>query len=155
MESMQQPQSELLAELKETLYEQPATVGQRFLNYLIDVFFFYVIIIALSAVAGIVVGAAAIEGETLFGMSPLMQYLFIYTILVAMYTFFETMAKGRTIGKMVTKTRAVRSDGSPLTFNDALKRSLVRIIPFEPLSAFGGFPWHDKWTNTKVIKENN
>jgi uncharacterized RDD family membrane protein YckC len=155
MEYPQQTGSELLAELKETLYEQPATVGQRFLNYMIDLFFFYVIIIALSAIAGMVLGSIIAENETLFGMSLLLQYLLIYTVLVATYTFFETITKGRTIGKMVTKTRAVRSDGTPLTFNDALMRSLVRIIPFEPLSAFGGHPWHDNWTNTKVIKDNN
>jgi len=133
----QQSGSELLAELKETLYEQPATVGQRFLNYIIDIFFFYVILIALAAIAGLVLGSVIGENETLFGMSLMLQYLLIYTVLVATYTFFEAITKGRTIGKMVTKTRAVRSDGTPLTFNDALKRSLVRIIPFEPLSAFG------------------
>ena len=155
MEYPQQSGSELLAELKETLYEQPATVGQRFLNYIIDIFFFYVILIALAAIAGLVLGSVIGENETLFGMSLMLQYLLIYTVLVATYTFFEAVAKGRTIGKMVTKTRAVRSDGTPLTFNDALKRSLVRIIPFEPLSAFGGHPWHDNWTNTKVIKDNN
>jgi uncharacterized RDD family membrane protein YckC len=155
MDYTQQPHSELLTELKENLYEQPATVGQRFLNYLIDVFFFYVIIIALSAIAGLLIGFGYIEGNAVFGISVLLEYLLIYTVLIAMYTFFETVAKGRTIGKMVTKTRAVKSDGSALTFNDALKRSLIRIIPFEPLTAFGGNPWHDKWTETKVIKDVN
>ncbi len=155
MENIDTPQSELYTELKQTLYEQPATVGQRFLNYLIDIFFYYVIIIALSAIAGIFLSDDNIDSATLFGMSLMLQYLMIYTILVAMYTFFETVTKGRTIGKMVTKTRAVRLDGSTLSFNDALKRSLIRIIPFEPLSAFGGNPWHDKWSDTKVIKENN
>jgi uncharacterized RDD family membrane protein YckC len=151
----QQPHSELLAELKENLYEEPATVAQRFLNYLIDILFFYVIIIALSAIAGFIIGMGFIEGDTLFGMSVMLEYLLIYSVFVAMYAFFETVARGRTIGKMVTKTRAIKTDGSPLTFNDALKRSLIRIVPFEPFTAFGGNPWHDKWTGTKVIKDVN
>ncbi len=88
-------------------------------------------------------------------MNTLLQYLISYTIYVAYYAFFETLTKGRTIGKMVTKTRAVRLDGTPINFNDALKRSLVRIIPIEAFSAFGGNPWHDRWTNTKVIRDVN
>jgi hypothetical protein len=32
-----------------------------------------------------------------------------------------------------------------------LLRTLCRIVPFEPFSAFGGHPWHDKWTRTYVI----
>ena len=155
MDYTQQPHSELLAELKENLYEEPATVAQRFLNYLIDILFFYVIIIALSAIAGLIIGMGFIEGDTLFGMSVMLEYLLIYSVFVAMYAFFETVARGRTIGKMVTKTRAIKTDGSPLTFNDALKRSLIRIVPFEPFTAFGGNPWHDKWTGTKVIKDVN
>jgi uncharacterized RDD family membrane protein YckC len=88
-------------------------------------------------------------------MPVLVQYLLTYTLLVGLYTFLETVTKGRTIGKMVTKTRAITEDGSTISFSDALKRSLIRCIPFEPFSAFSGRPWHDKWSNTKVIRENN
>jgi len=155
MENLAIPQSELFAELRENLYEQPATVGQRFMNYLIDVFIFYLVLFVLGAVAGLFLGDAFAEGETLFGMPLLLQYLVIYILLVGLYTFLETATNGRTIGKMVTKTRAIREDGSNVNFNDALKRSLIRCIPFEQLSAFNGRPWHDRWSNTKVIRENN
>jgi len=155
MENLAIPQSELFAELRENLYEQPATVGQRFMNYLIDVFIFYLVLFMLGAVAGLFLGDAFAEGETLFGMPLLLQYLFIYILLIGLYTFLETVTKGRTIGKMVTKTRAIREDGANVNFNDALKRSLIRCIPFEQFSAFGGRPWHDRWSNTKVIRENN
>jgi uncharacterized RDD family membrane protein YckC len=155
MEISQQPHSELLAELSESLYEQPASVGQRFLNYLIDIIFFYIIVIALTAVAVISFGEFILQEDNSTGMSALLQYLISYTIYVATYTFFETVTNGRTIGKMVTKTRAVKLDGSAISFNDALKRSLVRIIPVEAFSAFGGNPWHDRWTDTKVIREVN
>ena len=155
MENLAIPQSELFAELKENLYEQPATVGQRFINYLIDIFIFYLAIIVLGAIAAFIVGDIDVEEETLFGMPVLVQYLLTYTLLVGLYTFLETVTKGRTIGKMVTKTRAITEDGSTISFSDALKRSLIRCIPFEPFSAFSGRPWHDKWSNTKVIRENN
>jgi len=25
-------------------------------------------------------------------------------------------------------------------------------VPLEALSAFGGHPWHDRWTKTRVVK---
>ena len=155
MEISQQPHSELLAELRETLYEQPASVGQRFLNYVIDIIFFYIIVIALTAIAALTFGEFILDEGNSTGMPALLQYVISYTIYVATYTFFETVTRGRTIGKMVTKTRAVRLDGSAISLHDALKRSLVRIIPIEAFSALGGNPWHDSWTDTKVIRENN
>jgi len=155
MENLTIPQSELFAELRENLYEQPATVGQRFINYLIDIFIFYLVIFVLGAVAGLMLGDVEAEGETLFGMPVLIEYLLIYALLIGLYTFLETATKGRSIGKIITKTRAIREDGSNVNFNDALKRSLIRCIPFEQFSAFGGRPWHDRWSNTKVIRENN
>ena len=153
MENVQQPQSELFNELKETLYEQPATGGQRFLNYIIDIIFFYVVVIALTTIAVLIIGDDVLN-ENSSGISSLLEYLISYTIYVGLYTFFETTTRGRTIGKMVTKTRAVKMDGGTLSFNDALKRSLVRIIPIDAFSALAGSPWHDRWTDTKVIKEN-
>ena len=155
MENLAIPQSELFAELKENLYEQPATVGQRFINYLIDIFIFYLAIIVLAAIAAFIVGDIDVEEGTLFGMPVLVQYLMTYTLLVGLYTFLETVTKGRTIGKMVTKTRAITAEGSTISFSDAFKRSLIRCIPFEQFSAFGARPWHDRWSNTKVIRENN
>ena len=153
MENVQQPQSELFNELKETLYEQPASGGQRFLNYIIDIIFFYVVVIALTTIAVLIIGDDVLN-ENSSGISSLFEYLISYTIYVGLYTFFETTTRGRTIGKMVTKTRAVKIDGGTLSFNDALKRSLVRIIPIDAFSALAGSPWHDRWTDTKVIKEN-
>ena len=65
---------------------------------------------------------------------------------------FEKLFKGYTVGKLITGTRAIREDGKELTFKNAILRSLSRMVPFEPFSAFGGSPWHDRWTKTRVIK---
>ena len=59
--------------------------------------------------------------------------------------------KGRSIGKFITGTKAVNADGSDMRVETILLRSLSRVVPFEPFSAFGGHPWHDKWTRTHVI----
>lgn len=67
------------------------------------------------------------------------------------YTLCEKFFKGQTLGKLITKTRAIRNDGEELTFKDAFVRSLCRLVPFEPFSGFGD-PWHDTWTKTMVVK---
>jgi hypothetical protein len=45
--------------------------------------------------------------------------------------------------------------GEPLTFGKVLGRTFARIVPFEMFSALGDRPWHDGWTDTRVIKEKS
>lgn len=125
-----------------------ATTGQRFVNYLIDVFIFNII-------AGFIKGAFSI-GANMFNVynsySILLTNLFIsYVIFVVLYFLFELGLKGRTIGKFVTGTKAINIDGSEMDAKTILIRSLCRIVPFEPFSAFGGHPWHDTWSKTCVV----
>ena len=68
------------------------------------------------------------------------------------YTFCEKVFKGYTLGKLITGTKAIREDGLELNFKDAILRSLARLVPFEPFSAFSYRPWHDRWTKTMVVK---
>jgi uncharacterized RDD family membrane protein YckC len=75
-------------------------------------------------------------------------------IFVVLYFLCELGLKGRTIGKFVTGTKAVNIDGSEMDPKTVLIRSLCRIVPFEPFSAFGGHPWHDTWSKTCVIDIN-
>jgi hypothetical protein len=51
---------------------------------------------------------------------------------------------------MITGTKAVNHDGSNISAKTAFLRTLCRLVPFEPFSAFG-IPWHDSWTHTHVI----
>lgn len=62
------------------------------------------------------------------------------------YVAFEYGLKGKTLGKYFTRTRAVRQDGTSMTFTQTLERSLIRIVPMEPFSFLGGnvlAGWHD------------
>ena len=136
---------------------QYASTGQRFLNYFIDNL---ILQYGLSFVSGILVALVfeplnpgLLDRMTTNGTSEYWLFLFIILVLnyILYYPLCEKLFHGRTIGKLVTGTKAVKEDGSPLSFKDALLRSLVRMVPFEPLSGFGT-PWHDSWTNTTVIK---
>ena len=136
---------------------QFASTGQRFLNWLIDNIFMQY---GLSLLTGILVGLVfqEIAPDLLVRMiteGTTEYYVFIFIVgyvnYVLYYTLCEKLFNGRTLGKLITGTKAVRLDGSPLTFRNALLRSLSRLVPFEPLSGFGT-PWHDSWTDTTVIK---
>lgn len=155
------PEETGLADELNSYYKyQPATVLQRFLNFFIDNLLMryglsqltgYLLGYILSVVAPDFLMSIATESEDSFNLI-LLGLLLSYLNFILYYTFCEVAFKGYTLGKLITGTRAVREDGTNLRFKDALLRSLSRIVPFEPFSAFGGNPWHDIWTKTRVIK---
>lgn len=144
-------QTNLLNEFSEPTFEY-ASAGQRFVNYLIDLIIFYV----LMFIVGIFIGVAAVAGLTSIESVAvtILTYIFAIAFFLLYYTLLEG-SKGKTLGKLVSKTKVVTEDGSPMTYSKAFLRSLSRLVPFEPLSVFFGLKmWHDQWTNTMVIKDN-
>jgi uncharacterized RDD family membrane protein YckC len=144
---------------QEDLYSyEDASTGQRFLNLVIDVLFMqYGLGFLTGYLAGLLFSAVFPEDRGSFfqeGSFALFAFLYFVSILnyLIYYTFCEKVFKGITLGKLITGTRAVRNDGSDLSFKDALMRTLSRIVPFEAFSGFGGHPWHDQWTKTMVVK---
>jgi uncharacterized RDD family membrane protein YckC len=160
-ENSNNPQQEmsLADELNVHLQHEPASAGQRFLNWLIDNLLMRY---GLSYVTGTFVGfllgtlfpaftMRLIERENKFDLLLLGYIIGIFNYLIY-YTICEKGFKGYTLGKLITGTRAIREDGEELTLKDALLRTLSRMVPFEVFSGFGTRPWHDSWTNTTVIK---
>lgn len=152
-------ESELSDQLISEIQVVPATTGQRFLNYLIDNLLLQY---GLSLLTGMAVGTLLAiffpdymlklsQSDDSFALLPF-AYLVVLVNYLVYYTICEKAFKGYTLGKLITGTRAIREDGNELTFKDALLRSLSRLVPFEVFSAFGGYPWHDSWTRTRVIK---
>ena len=136
-------QQDLLTDIETDINQEPVAVGTRFANYVIDLVIFYI----LSVTTGVVLALLNIKPDTA------VRYLISYLIFVAYFTAIEGASNGRSVGKLITGSKAVKEDGNPITWNDALMRSLSRIVPFEPLSGFGGQPWHDRWSHTKVVKK--
>jgi uncharacterized RDD family membrane protein YckC len=124
-----------------------ASTGKRFLNYLIDFIVYYI----LSFLGGLFFGAIGQIGFLGDDTGFAGLYLMVFSIYFLYYFVTEFGFKGRTIGKLITGTKAVNEDGSLITAKTYLLRTLCRFVPFEPFSAFGGHPWHDKWTRTYVI----
>lgn len=134
-------QKDLLNEIHQELSLEPVTAGVRFVNYLVDFVIFYLVTISVS-----------IAFKSAVASSVFASLFINYLIFFLYYVLLEGTTNGKTIGKMVTGTVAVREDGAPFTFNDAVMRSLSRLVPFEAFSTFGGYPWHDRWTGTRVVR---
>lgn len=154
-----EPQDTNLAnELESFVQYEEATQGQRFLNWLIDnLFMRFALSYVTSLLVVYILDAFFPEymlrlrfTEDVWDLLLLSWVVGIFNYLFY-YTICEKAFKGYTIGKVITGTRAIRTDGAELTFRDALFRSLSRLVPFEVFSGFG-HPWHDNWTNTWVIK---
>jgi uncharacterized RDD family membrane protein YckC len=126
-----------------------ATTGKRFTNYLIDLVVFYIIAFGIGIILGIVKPELL---DSFDGLSGRLISLLLYGIVMFIT---EAMSNGRSIGKLITGTRAVNPDGSDITFQKAFIRNIVRAIPFNAFSALGNpcAPWHDLWSDTIVIEE--
>jgi uncharacterized RDD family membrane protein YckC len=120
-----------------------ASNGQRFATFLLD----YLGMTICSGVVGFVL--ALLGGAELAPLSSLLGIL----VMLGYYAGFEA-AFGRTPGKMVVGTRVVTTTGGEPSFGQCLGRTFARCVPFEPFSFFGtdAVGWHDRWTNTRVIR---
>jgi uncharacterized RDD family membrane protein YckC len=148
-------QENYLQDLEQEFNYEYASTGQRFANYIVDLIVFYVVMFVISFFTAAMNLSSnqdyySENSETLLG-SKILDYIFSIALYILIYTIIEGASKGRTLGKLITGTKAVKEDGNPITWNEALIRSLCRVVPFEPFSAFGT-PWHDKWSHTMVVK---
>ena len=152
--------SQLSTELFELQQYADASQGQRFLNWLVDnLFMQFVVVHASGYFFGYLLAYTApdfmqalIDERESGPRYWLLGFTIAYFNYLVYYTFCEKLFKGYTLGKLLTGTKAIRNDGGELTFKDAILRSLSRIVPFEVFSALGIKPWHDRWTDTRVIK---
>ncbi len=138
----------------EDRYERAET-GKRFANYIIDVVVFY----ALAFGVGVIIAMASpetiddlAEGDVGFGLLDRLISLVLYGLYMSIV---EAVFKGKSVGKLITGTRAVNLDGTPISVGKAFGRGFSRAVPFCVFSAFGSppNPWQDKWTDTMVIDE--
>ena len=125
-----------------------ATSGWRFMNLVVDY-------AGQAGLTFLVVFSIYISGlgywyETL---NVGEDFLLNIGIFVSYYAFQEALW-GRTLGKLITRTRVVTEHDQPITWKHAMLRSLVRLVPFEAFSFLSSSQprgWHDRWTGTKVV----
>ncbi|MEO7768398.1 MAG: RDD family protein [Ferruginibacter sp.] len=151
---IEQPSEDLLA--IEEIHVR-ATAGKRLANYVIDLLLFYFLIIGFGILLAILSPSAA---ELFAGDNPGFGILdrIITLLMYALYMgTIEAIFKGKSLGKFITKTRALNVDGGRLSTSDAFLRGFSRAVPFCVFSAFGSpcNPWQDRWTDTMVVDDKS
>lgn len=129
---------------------------KRLTNFLVD----YLLINILFTFTKMILMLAAPE-QTYIITEPVNEWqrLYDYLMLAVFYALYmglvEAIFKGKSLGKLITGTRAVDMDGSAIGANTAFLRGLCRAVPFSTLSGLGliCYPWQDRWTSTLVIDE--
>ena len=93
---------------EQTIKLIPASKGKRFANYLIDLFFFYLLAMLCGLLYFIFLDTSSdvyleedVEDSLLFNVISIIVY-------VAYYFILETFFKGKTLGKYLTKTKNCR-----------------------------------------------
>jgi uncharacterized RDD family membrane protein YckC len=87
-----------------------------------------------------------------FGLTGLFwQWCFLLPVYYLASEYFL----GFTLGKIVINTRVQDLEGGRPGFSRILRRTLIRMIPFEFVSALKGeypCPWHDAGSGTRVVQ---
>lgn len=146
-------QNNLLNEFNEPAFEY-AGAWQRFFNYVIDLVAFYILMVIVGVIFGVASVLTTQTGERMNPATMQLFLLFINLLIMFLYYFLLEAAKGKTLGKLITKTKVVTDDGGAITYKQAFVRTISRFVPFEFLSGFSGLRmWHDQWSKTMVIKD--
>jgi len=139
----------------EITHQLRANAGRRLANYLID--------LAVQYGLGYLIGLAAalLTYIDIFGpleyieqMNKVEEYLLGLVISFVYYFTFESLTGGRTLGKYITGTKVLTWYGEKPSVGRFAKRSLCRLIPFNPFSFLAENPrgWHDSLSDTVVVE---
>lgn len=146
-----------MARILQVVERNKASKGFRILNYLIDFGFSLVVIwvlIILFAIGRYYIFGVDFDQSAadIDGVDPTVDRVGTLLMYALVLFFIEKLSGGRSLGKLITGTRVVKTDGSELTTDDLLKRNFSRAIPFDAFSFLGDNGWHDRWSNTRVIR---
>lgn len=121
--------------------------GIRFINFILDFLCFLFITTIIFFLIGRYINPSVIESGYSNRLLSILLYLIYYIV-------FESIL-GTTPGKLVTKTKVIQKNATSISFLTVLIRSASRLIPFEPISILfstNKLSWHDKLSNSQVIK---
>lgn len=139
--------------------EVPVVEGwSRFGHYLLDVICYYVFaftvaipIVFILMALGFNVEELNEDGTFASILDRLISWLVIYP---GYFVLFESTL-GSTPGKLILGRIVENEYGEKPDLATIIKRSYIRVIPFEAFSCFSGRGWHDTWTDTFVISKKN
>ncbi|WP_228384412.1 RDD family protein [Chryseobacterium soli] len=128
----------------------------RFANLLIDRAMIYLLFFLYGVFSVLIYELLNIEffvniTDKLSSMNRIQDILLTSAVYFIYLFSMEYFTKGRTVGKYITGTKVLSTDGTQPTLQDYFIRTISRFVPFDPFSFFGYNGWHDNWSNTRVI----
>ncbi len=134
-----------------------ASKNTRALNFIVDIIFMKIIVALLYLAASFVIYNQEYDSLLNWINSfDRIQNILLWSIQMFIYYLILEIVFSRTIAKYFTGTIVVNIDGSKPKVIDILRRTLLRIIPFEYFTFLRGREtgWHDKYSGTFVVNEN-
>lgn len=120
-------------------------IVKRMQNVLIDQLSCFLLWLIVFGLVTIIVG----------GLNPYMLLVSYFLTFLFYYIFFETVYS-KTIGKFITRTKVLTTDGDKPLLNTIIKRTFCRLIPFDSYSFINNeIGIHDNYSKTVVIIDEN
>lgn len=101
---------------------QTVSIGERMLAFLIDFAIFWLYLFIVNFITSLI-GQAFKDNWTVFGIQSLLLLPVMFYSL-----YMHIIFNGRTVGKMILKTRVVRTDGLPVHWSNYLVRWMLRLV---------------------------
>jgi uncharacterized RDD family membrane protein YckC len=133
-----------------------ASKNTRFLHFIIDLCFIYILSLILYFLSGFIKFNAAYPhfSDWMDTFDQAENFIFKSIIWFFYYGITEFFLS-RTLAKYFTKTMVVLKDGSKPKFIAVLARTTLRIMPFECLTFLRGREsgFHDEYSKTFVVRK--
>lgn len=118
--------------------------GKRLLGHIIDVAFVMVVTIFVLKFATIA------ESTPISNLEIDLTYYAFYFLY---FWIMETTSNGKTVGKRLLKMSVINDKGEKPSMSQIALRSLCRFIPFDAISFFFNWNWHDCISDTYVVSD--
>jgi uncharacterized RDD family membrane protein YckC len=130
-----------------------SSTGKRFANYILDAVFYLIFSLVIGFLLGIIIAFFYPSLLTMLDSdNKILNYIFGFCVMFIYYLTSEALT-GRTLAKLITRTKVVNEKGNSPSFKEVILRTLCRFIPFDALSFFSqdNLGWHDRLSKTKVV----
>lgn len=120
------------------------THGPRIGHFFADYFLFIILIHTISSFT---------LSSNVFNLNFIILNNSLTVLGYPIYYFIFELIWQQTPGKYLTGCKVIDEYGNKPTWQSIALRSIIRIIPFEPISNLydNCYGWHDKWTRTWVV----
>ncbi|WP_066627891.1 RDD family protein [Labilibacter marinus] len=121
----------------------------RLVHLVVDSIIYIILYFIIAGIINVLLGGT--DQVTLGFIS----FILLIVLYFAYYIVLEVKL-GKTLGKMLTKTKVVKSNGESPSSTDIFIRTLCRLIPFDQISyVFTKNGFHDYLSNTIVVKDKS